>query len=382
MLIKLGGRGLRPLGRVSETAFVARIRGPGSAPDPSGILLTRGGEVRPPGFRGYFIRGPVARGDQPTDTYALGDEFSYLADGDVVRVEPARRALRALHRRNAPFNALLVTERCDNYCVMCSQPPKKADDTWLIEELERAIPLISPDAKEICLTGGEPSLLGDRLVDLVQQLATQLPTTAIHILSNGRGFARPPLARSLAKIAHPDLMIGIPIYADVPEVHDFVVQARGAFSEAIRGVIELKRYGVRVEIRFVIHEMTYRGLPAFARFVARNLLFVDHVALMGLEPTGFAKANIDALWVDPFDYQRELRQAVELLDRSGLHVSIYNHQLCVLERSLHRFARAAISDWKRLYLEECARCSAREVCGGFFATASTRHSRAVAPILA
>ncbi|HEY3801001.1 MAG TPA: His-Xaa-Ser system radical SAM maturase HxsC [Kofleriaceae bacterium] len=333
------------------------------------------------GFRAYFIRGAESVVDAPRDTYALSGEFDYLAEGDVVRVEPARGALRALHRRRAPFNAMLVTERCDNYCVMCSQPPKKADDSWLVDELERAIPLISPEAREICLTGGEPSLLGSRLVDLVRQLAAHLPDTAVHILSNGRGFARTQLARSLAEAAHPDLMVGIPIYADVPEVHDFVVQARGAFSEAVQGIIALKRYGVRVEIRFVIHEETYRGLPAFARFVARNLLFVDHVALMGLEPTGFAKANIEALWVDPVDYDRELRDAATVLDRSGLRVSIYNHQLCVLDPSLHRFARASISDWKSLYLDDCARCVVRDSCGGLFATAATRHSRAIAPIV-
>src|SRR5678816_2696137 len=118
-------------------------------------------------------------------------------------------------------------------------------------------------------------------------------------------------------------MIGIPLYADLPEHHDYVVQARGAFDETIRGILNLKRHGVRVELRFVIHADTYAGLPAFARFVARNLLFVDHVALMGLELMGFARTNLDALWIDSLDYQHQLRDAVEILDRAGLSVSIY-----------------------------------------------------------
>lgn len=381
MLLKLGGRALRPLGDSSPDSFVGRICVPGSAPDANGIFLANAEDPHPDGFRAYLVCEPVSGGSHRKDTYGLGREFSYLGDGDIVRIEPTKRAIRALHRRGASFNALLVTERCDNYCVMCSQPPKAADDSWLVDELERVIPLIAPDAREICLTGGEPSLLGGRLVHLVQLLATHLPTTSVHVLSNGRGFSRSTLARSLADVAHPDLMIGIPIYADVPETHDFVVQARGAFSEALQGIIALKRAGVRVEIRFVIHQETYRGLPAFARFVARNLLFVDHVALMGLEPTGFAKANIEALWVDPIDYTKELREAANILDRSGLRVSIYNHQLCVLDSSLHRFARPSISDWKRLYLDECARCSVRDSCGGLFATAKAKHSRAITPIV-
>ncbi len=30
---------------------------------------------------------------------------------------------------------------------------------------------------------------------------------------------------------------------------------------------------------------------------------MDHVALMGMENTGFAIANNDILWIDPVDYQ-------------------------------------------------------------------------------
>ncbi|HEX7841332.1 MAG TPA: hypothetical protein VF469_27830, partial [Kofleriaceae bacterium] len=114
-----------------------------------------------------------------------------------------------------------------------------------------------------------------------------------------------------------------------------------------------------------------------ARFVARNLLFVDQVALMGLELTGFARSNLDALWIDPVDYQRELRESVEILERAGLNVSIYNTPLCVLASELHRFARASISDWKNSYFEECEGCALRVQCGGFFASSVLRRSRGI-----
>jgi hypothetical protein len=46
---------------------------------------------------------------------------------------------------------------------------------------------------------------------------------------------------------------------------------------------------------------------------ARNLPFVDHVALMGLENTGFAIANDAMLWMDPLDYGDGLARAVDHL---------------------------------------------------------------------
>ncbi len=39
----------------------------------------------------------------------------------------------------------------------------------------------------------------------------------------------------------------------------------------IEGILNLKRCGVRVEIRVVIHRETYKRLPELARFIARNL---------------------------------------------------------------------------------------------------------------
>jgi len=101
---------------------------------------------------------------------------------------------------------------------------------------------------------------------------------------------------------------------------------------------------------------------------------------MQLELMGFARANLDALWIDPLDYQRELREAVEILDRARMNTSIYNAQLCVLEPAVHRFARRSISDWKNAFHDECYGCLLREQCGGFFASSHLRRSRGIARV--
>lgn len=335
-------------------------------------------EQLPSGFRAYLLDSEVPyRG--LSDVYVLAPEHRYLADGDIVRIIPARSRLTALYRRASRSNSFLVTERCDNYCVMCSQPPKVQDDSWLIDELWDVIPLVSPQTEEIGITGGEPSLLGVRLVNLVERMRDFLPHTAVHILSNGRGFADATFARALGDVGHSDLMVGIPLYSDLPEEHDYIVQSRGAFEDTVAGILNLKRARVRVELRFVIQANTFDRIPDFARFVGRNLRFVDHVALMGLEIVGFAKANIESLWIDPLDYQHELLAAVRELSRAGLRTSIYNHPLCILPEWLHTFARKSISDWKNRYFDECASCARINDCGGFFASAAVRRSRGIRP---
>ena len=62
-----------------------------------------------------------------------------------------------------------------------------------------------------------------------------------------------------------------------------------------------------MELRFVIHRDTYARLfPPLPSSWRATFCFVDHVALMGLEMTGFAKTNADALWIDPVEYQPQL----------------------------------------------------------------------------
>jgi len=383
MLIKLSARGLRPLSEVSPSSFVGRIceqpEHPSTERATEILLVKEPLAMLPDGFRGYLLHHEM-RDAGRRDSYVLAPELTYLAHGDVVRVEPTRRGLTTLYRRTSNSNSFLLTERCDNFCVMCSQPPRPDDDLWRVHEWMKVIPLISPDTTEIVFSGGEPALLGDHLVQLLDTMKRVLPRTALHVLSNGRRFSDAAFARSLAEVHHPDLMIGIPLYSDLAEEHDYVVQANGAYDETVRGILNLKRRGVRVELRFVIHRDTYARLAAFAEFVTRNLLFVDHVALMGLEMTGFAKTNLDALWIDPIEYQPQLVEAAWILHRAGLNVSVYNHQLCVLSSELHQFARKSISDWKNLYFDECAACRLKDDCGGFFASSTVRRSSGIAAI--
>jgi His-Xaa-Ser system radical SAM maturase HxsC len=175
-------------------------------------------------------------------------------------------------------------------------------------------------------------------------------------------------------------MLGIPLYSDVDNLHDYVVQARGAFEETMLGFYNLAKVGVRLELRVVLHQQTYQRLPKLAEFIWRNLAFVEHVALMGLEMFGFTPRNLDVLWIDPVDYQRQLEEATLALAARGMNVSIYNHQLCTIPRSLWPFARKSISDWKNVYLEACDECSVRQYCGGFFQSATKRHSAYIKPL--
>jgi His-Xaa-Ser system radical SAM maturase HxsC len=338
-----------------------------------------GPEIDTGGFGVVLVRHPHQPEYGVERIINIGEAFDFLADGDVVRVI-SDRTVSVIYRLNASINSLLVTERCNSFCVMCSQPPRDIDDSYLIDQWMRAIPLFSRSTREIGITGGEPTLLGDQLIRLLRQLKAYLPDTAVHMLSNGRNFKDIDVAKRLAAVRHPDIMLGVPLYSDIASIHDFVVQADGAFDETIRGLLNLRRCSIAIELRVVIHRVTYERLPALARFIVRNLQFVDKVALMGLEITGFTKSNLGELWIDPVEYQSQLKEAVAILSRGKVTTSIYNHQLCVLDKTLWPIAVKSISDWKNEYMPECTGCSVMNRCGGFFSSAHIKRSQHIAPI--
>jgi His-Xaa-Ser system radical SAM maturase HxsC len=370
-MIHLRARPNPPAGALTLSApLIARITTNPDLPRalrPNHILKWEGAlEAAPAGFGLILVRSDLPGIPEYPNMVRLAPQLSYLTDGDVIKYHPQDHSISVLFRHNANTHSFLVTERCNSFCVMCSQPPRDVDDRYLVEDMLAALPLLPEDTREIGITGGEPTLLGQDFIRLLWAAKTHLPRTALHVLSNGRNFKDLDLAVQVAKVKHPDLMIGIPLYADYSQLHDYIVQADNAFDDTLRGILNLKRCQQKVELRVVIHRANYRRLPRLAEFIARNLIFLDHVALMALEMVGFAKSNRQALWIDPYNYRYELAEAVDTLARYRMHVSLYNHPLCVIPASTRRFAVKSISDWKNDYLDVCASCQVKEQCGGFF----------------
>jgi len=327
----------------------------------------------PAGYAAALCVTGCERAAPPLPTVSGVPNLEYLADGDVVVIMPSGR-VNVVYRRSSYHNTILTTERCNSLCLMCSQPPRPDDDSYRVGEILCLIDLVDEECLELGLSGGEPALLGNDLIRIIAKCEERLPNTALHMLTNGRLFRDRTYAHRLGAIRHHDLMLGIPLYSDVAQLHNYVVQAAGAFDETLDGLYNLAEARVPIEIRVVVHRQTYQRLPQLAEFIYRNLPFVSQVALMGMEMVGLVHQNLDALWIDPADFQEELEQATISLALRGMKVLLYNHQLCVLRKRLWPFAVRSISDWKNAYLAECEACSVREQCGGLFWSALKKHS--------
>ncbi len=276
---------------------------------------------------------------------------------------------------NSNDNTLYVTSQCDNRCLMCCQPPNHDNDLDYYYQKNLSIINNAPkELKEIGITGGEPTLLNERFFALLQHINSVLPDTHIQVLSNGRRFSNRSYCRGFETINKKLLLVGIPLHSDYCDDHDRITRIKGSYIQTMKGLYNLGRLNIPVELRIVINKLNYERLPQISSLIYRNLPFVKYVSFMGMETTGWAVKNKDYVWIDPWDYRTELEQAVLSLSSCGIDTAVFNLPHCLLSASLHPYATKSISDWKVKFLASCSDCSFRQDCCGLFSTSEINSS--------
>ncbi len=271
-------------------------------------------------------------------------------------------------------NTLFVTSQCNNRCLMCCQPPTLLGDIdSLFAKNVELIKSAPKELKTIGISGGEPALLGSKLIDLIAIIRRELPTTQIHLLTNGRAFADKKYASEVYNAAEGNIIVGVPLHSDYEVDHDKIAGAKGAFRETMYGLYNLSTIGATIELRIVVNRMNYTRLPHISEFIFKNLPFVSWVAFMGMEHTGYAIKHFDKVWIEPQEYNQQLDEAVHILDSWGIEAAIYNIPLCLLSHHSHIFAERSISDWKVNYAEQCNCCVKKESCCGLFSTSKQQY---------
>ncbi|WP_255478521.1 His-Xaa-Ser system radical SAM maturase HxsC [Erythrobacter sp. THAF29] len=283
--------------------------------------------------------------------------------GDVVLAEPSVGRVERLIRSGSDHNTLLVTEQCDQLCTMCSQPPKKSHTDrfdFFIEACLLADPNIT-----IGISGGEPTLHMDRLLDMIETVTTKRPDLNFHILSNAQHFERYHVERLRQKL-YRSVVWGIPLYSSDPATHDAIVGKPGAYERLLESFCHLFAGAARIELRTVLLSTNAPGLDRLAHFVTMNLPQIEQWSIMDLENAGFARTRFAEL---RFPLSEQFEEIASAFDRAILHgvpVKLFNAPLCHVPENYRHLAVASISDWKQRFAEACNACSVKNSCSGFF----------------
>ena len=136
MLLPLHGVALRSQGFDNKRRWqLLRLRSPHTMPShPADAALIRLPQDVPAARSSGFATALVVddsihiENGAPPELAVVANRFDYLSDGDVLGFQPLNGRFRTLYRKASAHNSFLVTERCNHYCLMCSQPPRDIDD--------------------------------------------------------------------------------------------------------------------------------------------------------------------------------------------------------------------------------------------------------------
>lgn len=297
-----------------------------------------------------------------------GFEFDVKApactlDNDVLLVFPGQNTGHRIIRAQSSHNTFLVTEQCDQICVMCSQPPKQHHADLFDLFYEAA--LLAPEHAVLGVSGGEPLLHKERLFHLIEKALCKRGDLSFHVLTNGQHFSSEDNAFLSSSLAQ-RILWGVPIYAHSAPLHDQIVGKSGAFERLIESFYTLSKTLARIELRTVLLQTNYPVFPQLADLISTYLPFAEYWAIMQLENIGYGKMNWRTEFHDSSVEFENVARALNIANGRGLEAYLYNFPLCTIPRPYRRYAVNSISDWKQKYLQQCVSCSQKHICGGFF----------------
>jgi MoaA/NifB/PqqE/SkfB family radical SAM enzyme len=266
---------------------------------------------------------------------------------------------------------------CNNNCLFCVQAHKKKYGNRSTEELKKEIETSSKYCQEIVFTGGEVTIRKD-LLQLVR-FARDSGFQNIQIQTNGRMLSIREYCKDLINAGATEF--GPALHGHIPEVHDYLTKAPGAFNQTVQGIKNIKELGYPVVMNSVIVKPNYIYLPETAE------LFVK----LNVNQYQFAFMHALGNGMKYYDKMMPLASLVAPYLKKGLQVGIDNGikgtaeamPLCMLERyeeycsefympdteirDLDRvnkdFKKSRTLDGKMKF-DKCKKCIHNDICEG------------------
>jgi len=278
-----------------------------------------------------------------------------------------------------------VSYVCNNDCIHCVI----ADNKESLLEAHRSIhrsteeckeeimEAVSGGAKELVLTGGEPTLRKDFL-DILEFIREQ--SLCVVLQTNGRAFHDAEFAQKAAD--YPIGLYSIALHAPNAELHDKITKKTNSFNETVTGIknlVELNRF---VQVKFVISKLNYR-------YIKDTIQFIDQLGVRSINitfPHAIGNAGKYFAQVVPTytDVLEHVHAALTLCREKNIVVQTEAFPYCLMEGfeecvSEHFIASSDIEtrpigtdtiNWSERRLEikqkgdQCAGCLYSQICEG------------------
>jgi MoaA/NifB/PqqE/SkfB family radical SAM enzyme len=178
---------------------------------------------------------------------------------------------------------------CNNNCLFCVQADNKCNGNRTFEAIKKDLIDSRKRCDGVVLTGGEVTIRKD-FFEIVA-FAKKLGYSTIQIQSNGRMFSSLEFCKKTIEAGATEFSPALHGYC--AEQHDNLTQAKGSFSQTVKGIRNLKSLGAYVLTNTVVVKSNYETLPELAKLLAE--LDVDQFQFAFVHPMGNALKNFDSI---------------------------------------------------------------------------------------
>jgi len=273
-----------------------------------------------------------------------------------------------------------LTDECNLQCKTCPLTRTNRSAAPAEHEYIARIKTLPSCVKHITLTGGEPLLRREMLLNVIETIMEVLPQTRIQLLTNGLGFADSDFALSIVARSKNSLRIGIPIYGPTASLHDNIVGLPGAYERLNRAISNITDAGGTVDLRVVVSRLNAAVLPDIAGYVTTTHPNIDRILFMGLEMRGIARHYHQEIWSSPREHHMLLESAIMTCVRERKRVALYNYPLCTISDSYWSLCKDSITKSKKHFLPECNYCLVKNYCCGTFFSNRRLAANYISPI--
>ena len=234
-------------------------------------------------------------------------------------------------------NAFFVTGKCNSNCIMCPSPnvsrqKGKNSDVDKLIEIAKHIP---SDAPHLTITGGEPFMIGRDIFRFIQYLHDKFTCTEFLFLTNGRIFAVDSFMKKFIETVPDNSIVAIPIHGSNAQINDMITQSKGSFAQTVKGIKQLLKANIRVELRIVVSKLNASNLHDLALFISQEFSEVEYVSIMAMEMTGSARVNQDKVWISYKEAGRLAQDAALVLIENGIDVRVVDiHTIKPIDRDI------------------------------------------------
>ena len=257
-----------------------------------------------------------------------------------------------------------ATFKCNQNCISCilnTSVTSKIPNPPL-EQVIKIIDEVDPKRDVLEISGGEPTLR-DELFQILDYVNETKPDLYTFIVTNGVRIGERKYAEALVKHLPENHMIGVSMYADYPELHDFITRLKNSFNLTVEGIKNLLELGANVEIRYIISRLNYKRLPKFAEFCTNEFRGVKRYVLLNIKYTGNAFIARKILFIRISKVVPFATKAVDIFWDHNENVRLYHFPLCVLPQKYREIAKGVTKEEIELtFAPQCEKCKLKNEC--------------------